>query len=47
MSPSETANIISSHEHSEMYSYSGNKFYDAIHELVILNGFNQGLDVAM
>lgn len=37
------ANIISSHEHTEIYSYSGSIFYD-FHELLILNGFNQGLD---
>lgn len=38
MSPSKMANIISSHEHTETYSYSGNTFYDTIHELLILNG---------
>lgn len=43
MSPSELANIISSHEHTEIYSYSSNIFYDTVHELLILNGFNQDL----
>lgn len=47
MSPSEMANIISSHEHTEIYSYSGNILYDTIHELLILNCFNQGLDDLM
>lgn len=47
MSPSEMANIICSHEHTEIYYYSGNIFYDTIHELLILICFSHSLDDVM